>query len=85
MPHFRIYLKVEILFKMTSRYRAKLSEGESALFILSELVQGDGAQSRLASALQLMWNQISDFIIGNAKADVDIDVYGSLRVTRYPP
>ena len=26
----------------------------------------------------------SDFIIGNAMADVDIDIYGSLRVTRYP-
>ena len=26
---------------------------------------------------------LADFIIGNAKADVDIDVYGSLRVTRY--
>ena len=25
----------------------------------------------------------SDFIIGNAMADVDIDIYGSLRVTRY--
>ena len=66
---------------MTFRYRAKLSEGESALFILSELVQGDGAQSRLATVADVE----SDFIIGNAKADVDIDIYGSLRVTRYPP
>ena len=58
---------------MTSRYRAKLSEGESALFILSELVQGDGAQSRLATVADVE----SDCIIGNAKADVDTDIYGN--------
>ena len=44
-------------------------------------MQGDGAQSRLATVADVE----SDFIIGNAKADVDIDIYGSLRVTRYPP